>query len=56
MFDRKYKKLRKIIEMNIEKYYRLYVDDLCQGNVEKSCKWLSKYWLLTDVLRRFDES
>ena len=56
MFNRKYKKLRKIMEMSMETYYRWYLNELRQGNEDKARYWFSKYFALKDVLKQFDKS
>ena len=56
MFNRKYKKLRKIMEMSMEKYYRWFLNELRHGNEDKAHYWFSKYFALKDVLNQFDKS
>lgn len=56
MFNRKYKNLRKIMEMSMEKYYRWYLNELKHGNEDKAHYWFSKYYALENVLKQFDES
>ena len=56
MFNRKYKKLRKIMEMNMEKYYHWGIDKFYQGNIEEAHAWFSRYFTLKNVLKDFDKS
>ena len=56
MFNRKYKKLRKIMEMNMEKYYHLGIDKFYQGNIEEAHTWFSRYFTLKNILKDFDKS
>ena len=56
MFNRKYKKLRKIMEMNMEKYYHRGIDKFYQGNIEEAHAWFFRYFTLKNVLKDFDKS